>query len=162
MVDLPQPSLKYALLLIARQQPNEPRHFYEQLVNGKNNMNPNKQRISIAEACGWVFMDGGNFSGIDYKSVKPPHGLTCTMSHSAAILSTPDYLNDLNAMHEAEKAKEMAFDSDYAYWLAHVAVRDRGLNEDKLDVGDGYQIALTSTAAQRAEAFLRTIGKWEE
>ncbi len=42
MVDLPQPSLKYALLLIARQQPNEPRHFYEQSENGKNYENLEK------------------------------------------------------------------------------------------------------------------------
>ena len=116
-------------------------------------MNTDKQRIAIAEACGWKCPCG--FKEAFACWVRPS-----AMEHQTEWL--PDYLVDLNAMHEAEKAKEMAFDSDYAYWLAHVAVRDRGLNEDKLDVGDGYQIALTSIAAQRAEAFLRTVGKWEK
>jgi hypothetical protein len=110
-------------------------------------MNKEKQLIAIAEACGWkpLFisrdLNGNPFPGQDVP---------------------PDYLNDLNAMAEAEKVKEMAFDSDYAYWLARIAVRDRGLNEDRLNVGDGFQIALTATASQRAEAFLRTIEKWED
>ena len=112
-------------------------------------MNPNKQRIAIAEACGWVFMDGGNFSGIDYKSVKPPHGLTYTMSHRAAILSTPDYLVDLNAMHEAEKV-----------------LTDKQYNIFALRLGPLTSMRrrqyISATATQRAEAFLRTIGKWEE
>ena len=72
-----------------------------------------------------------------------------------------NYLNDHNAMAEAEKVKEMAFDSDYAYWLARIAVRDRGLTEDRLNVGDGFQIALTATAAQKAEAFLKALNLWK-
>jgi hypothetical protein len=60
----------------------------------------------------------------------------------------PDYLNDLNAMHEAEKA----------------------LTSEQLEVycnilhkpNHGVYWAIHATASQRAEAFLRTIGKWEE
>ena len=110
-------------------------------------MSPDAQRIAIAEACGWkpLFiscdLNGNPFPGQDVP---------------------PDYLNDLNAMSEAEKVKEMAFDSDYAYWLARIAVRDRGLNEDRLNVGDGFQIALTATAAQKAEAFLKALNLWKE
>jgi hypothetical protein len=115
-------------------------------------MKPEEQRVAIAKA----------FFGDNYRVKLIGHPRPEHYRWGDNLVPTPDYLNDLNTMHEAEKVKEMAFDSDYAYWLAHVAVRDRGLNEDKLDVGDGYQIALTATAAQRAEAFLRTIGKWEE
>jgi hypothetical protein len=125
-------------------------------------MTPDEQRIAIARACGWT----GTEEDYTYYGFTQNIPMTRTRwtnpSGGQTTLTLPDYLNDLNAMHDAEKAKEMAFNSDYAYWLAHVAVRDRGLNEDKLDVGDGYQIALTTTASQRAEAFLRTLGLWQE
>lgn len=69
----------------------------------------------------------------------------------------PDYLNDLNAMHEAESHLGCVLDtdgdgeleSDYERQLAQV-MKPRG-----------WRIYY-ATAAQRAEAFLRTIGKWEE
>ena len=115
-------------------------------------MTQEQKRIAIAKACGWVIMADGR--AFNKTSMLDDDNCVCD--------SPPNYFNSLDAMHEAEKVKEMAFDSDYAYWLAHVAVRDRGLNEDKLDVGDGYQIALTTTAAQRAEAFGLTLGLWKE
>jgi hypothetical protein len=118
-------------------------------------MNQQQQRIAIAEACGWVFRDGGNFAGVAQKLVEPPHGgLTHVMTHKAVIRSTPDYLHDLNAMHEAEK------------------VLSRGENYNQTGGFGRYKTALAevcdeqhpidATAAQRAEAFLRTIGKWED
>jgi hypothetical protein len=63
----------------------------------------------------------------------------------------PNYLNDLNAMHEAEKVLTQAQDYDYRTVTLPKVCKD----------GSGM-IALTATAAQRAEAFLRTIGKWKE
>ena len=70
----------------------------------------------------------------------------------------PDYLNDLNAMHEAE---------------SNLPPEQRGLLrfhiESILDQKHYGTIALAdwceqycATAAQRAEAFLKTIGKWEK
>ena len=65
--------------------------------------------------------------------------------------ATPDYLNDLNAMHEAEKMLRKPM---------------KGSDTDTI-IGDrmhkyaeliGY--AFGATAAQRAEAFLRTLGLW--
>ena len=70
----------------------------------------------------------------------------------------PDYLHDLNAMHEAEGVLSCHQFHDYGKHLERVL----------------FSVALTSysfhdlasfahaTAAQRAEAFLRTIGKWED
>jgi hypothetical protein len=110
-------------------------------------MNQEKQRIAIAEACGWGFRDGGNFAGVAQKLVEPPHGLTHIMTHKAAIRSTPDYLSDLNAMHEAETV--LILDCVWATYL------------DKLSVVVAEKSLVNATAAQRAEAFLRTIGKWE-
>ncbi len=63
----------------------------------------------------------------------------------------PNYCNDLNAMHEAEKflfLKKMA----HRYFL-HLADFWKGNQSDYY---------FHSTARQRAEAFLRTLGKWEE
>jgi len=58
------------------------------------------------------------------------------------------YTHDLNAMHEAEK------------WLSPI---DREYYIDTLgDMFDNaWELALAS-ARQRAEAFLRTVYKWEE
>jgi hypothetical protein len=58
----------------------------------------------------------------------------------------PNYLNDLNAMHKAEN-------------LVLRSAQQRRDYADALDDGNGGHFA---TAAQRARAFLRTIGKWED
>ena len=116
-------------------------------------MNPKKQRIAIAEACGWEFMDAGKFAGVDYKLVIPPHGLSYTMTPDAAIRSTPDYLNDLNAMHEAEKVLTSKEEAGYFLGLQKLIVPPYLRH---------FAPCIRATASQRAEAFLRTIGKWED
>ena len=69
-----------------------------------------------------------------------------------------DYCNDLNAMHEAERSLNSQHVQDYTFNLLHVTNND----------GTGFYGTLGcfahvhATAAQRAEAFLRTLGKWEE
>ena len=62
----------------------------------------------------------------------------------------PDYLNDLNAMHEAERKLSAAFWDRYAQWLRELTSSNRRF------------LIAHATAAQRAEAFLRAIGKYEE
>jgi hypothetical protein len=100
-------------------------------------MNTDKQRIAIAEACGWKCPCG--FKEAFACWVRPS-----AMEHQTEWL--PDYLNDLNAMHEAEKTL------DY-----------NDLNDMEESVSFHFGVTpFHSTAAQRAEAFLRTIGKWEE
>ena len=116
-------------------------------------MKPEKQRIAIAEACGRVFRDGGNFAGVAQKLVEPPHGrLTHIMTHKAAIRSTPDYLNDLNAMAEAETCEAIQR-VGYAKYIECLAI---ACGTERLGA------LVFATSAQRAEAFLRTIGEWEE
>ena len=58
----------------------------------------------------------------------------------------PDYLNDLNAMHEAENQMGLADLKSYCEMLCDWMEADWG----------------RASASTRAEAFLRTIGKWEE
>ena len=60
-----------------------------------------------------------------------------------------DPVNDLNAMHEAEKVLSPLCRAEYAIALADITNR-RGVELDYVG----------ATARQRAEAFLRTLGKW--
>lgn len=53
-------------------------------------MTPEKQRIAIAEVCGWKWTEDGWHDTVRKRAVKMIAG------HNL-----PDYLNDLNAMHEA-------------------------------------------------------------
>jgi len=93
---------------------------------------PEQQRIAIAEACGWK-PDKRGFGWLS------PHGY---------YAPEPDYLNDLNAMHEAMKTLSLKMGIEFCNHL-----NDMGI------LGDWDM--LTATAAQRAEAFLKTIEKWE-
>lgn len=59
-----------------------------------------------------------------------------------------NYCADLNAMHEAEKIL-MHADLLFEYGM-HISIDHR------------YDYLLRANARQRAEALLRTLGKWEE
>jgi hypothetical protein len=63
----------------------------------------------------------------------------------------PDWCNDLNAMHEAEKVILPKFSHFYANKLALIT---------GVDCSDETAF-FCATSRQRAEAFLRTLGKWE-
>lgn len=68
----------------------------------------------------------------------------------------PDYCNDLNAMHEAEKTLIFSKRKKYKIELQIVAsnkIRNCIISMEEL---------IFATAAQRAEAFLRTLNLWEE
>lgn len=67
----------------------------------------------------------------------------------------PNYTRDLNAMHEAETI--MTTDKDLLEYFNHLSqfVPPEGRSiRDSMDI-------VCATAAQRAEAFLRTVGKWK-
>ena len=96
-------------------------------------MNPEQQRVAIAEACGkW-------HSGW-------PHEY---MNQADRLRHIPNYLNDLNAMHEAEKGLVRL------QWVSY-------LRRLQTLCDESVTWPIHATATQRAEAFLRTIGKWEE
>jgi hypothetical protein len=104
-------------------------------------MNKELQRIKIAEACGWTDFNSAKHEGAIQYGRKP---LSCSNSWEV-----PDYLKDLNAMHEAEKI--FADDDSFREY------------ESKLDkVVPMSERWIFATAAQRAEAFLRTLNLWEE
>jgi len=102
-------------------------------------VNKEKQRAAIAEACGWTLNPAKHTAkGLDWLHV--PSGNTA--------YNPPNYLNDLNAMHDAEKVLTREQEKEYAYQLeAACCPTEYGWH---------------ATASQRAEALLRTIGKWNE
>lgn len=114
-------------------------------------MNPEAQRIAIAEVCGWQLK---SHEDARYAYLKPPGRLSLTFKRNVAISALPDHLNDLNAMHEAEKTLGKR-SATYANVLEEVCRRDRG---DLVSNGQKWH----ATAAQRAEAFLRVLDKWQD
>jgi hypothetical protein len=109
-------------------------------------MDKQKQRIKIAEACGW---DWYGLPG-ELEKDKRPNGPWFGPSNDAEQLyvdGIPDYLNDLNAMHEAEKTLDD---------------RQRLRYMSRLTEATSHMTYHLATATQRAEAFLRTLNLWEE
>ncbi len=97
--------------------------------------------IAIAEACGWTDISQYTQAVDGWYGYEPEDG-----PHS----QVPNYCSDLNAMHEAEKVIKINSHlwKPYESFLARIVSGDCGM----------FHI----TAKQRAEAFLRTFGKWEE
>jgi alpha-N-acetylglucosamine transferase len=113
-------------------------------------MNKAKQRIAIAEGLGWEVINDTLCHITPDKDGLP---------QVAWIARFPDYLNDLNAMHEAEKVLTYKQSFIYTNHLEALTQTTTGLGGTS--IGRTFQ-TIGSTAAQRAEAFLRTIGKWED
>lgn len=110
-------------------------------------MNPEQQRIAIAEACGWKGMSPDYMIGYspdrrepysDRVNACPIDDLDCI-----PLDPIPDYLDDLNAIHKAEK----------------FCLTNARLEEEYYFAIDRNPFA---SASQRAEALLRTLELWEE
>lgn len=119
-------------------------------------MNPEQQRIKIAEACGakWMNLWCASHATLTFhdegENASLPDWTFCQKDKITPFDRTiPDYLNDLNAMHEAEKV----FADDDLF---------RGYEAQLDKVVPMSERWIFATAAQRAEAFLRTLNLWEE
>lgn len=114
-------------------------------------MTNDEMRIAIAEACGWRMVEGLAAFPPAYMVERYLATLPKQVADSIGCIDyceVPDYINDLNAMHEAEKIL------NFAHYIKNLAIA----------VGGSGTIAnmIHATASQRAEAFLRTIGKWKD
>ena len=111
-------------------------------------MSEEEINIAIAEACGWRLFSQFKNLWASPRSV---------VEYDCDAYPLPNYLNDLNAMREAEELLDDDQWLDYMLNLQDVLQRhpDRG----KWVV---CQENMHSTAAQRAKAFVKTIGKWKE
>ena len=120
--------------------------------------------IAIAEHCGWR-----NIKEIDYQPfgtdpyIDGPDQMLVGIHPESDIDSDecepiPNYCKDLNEMHEAlQTLISTEQQNQYINNIAEVCWSDvsRGNNQVIFN-------QLTSTARQQAEAFLKTIGKWEQ
>lgn len=117
-------------------------------------MTPESQRIAIAEACGWEKI---------YKGPEPDNRMLTPDGRYSSVGQLPDYLSDLNAMAEAQG--RFIGNARDAMYYALVLLRVCGLpvtsEHDELNV-DYCWHACNATAAQRAEAFLRTLNLWRD
>ena len=115
-------------------------------------MTPEQQRIAIAQSCG--------YKDVATRMTEGTIRVTTGFKHHTFDEEIPDYLNDLNAMHEAEKTLwEIDWNNRHVFNdnLANT-LKGRTVNRNEWDA----ETLLDSTAAQRAEAFIRTTGKWVE
>jgi hypothetical protein len=114
---------------------------------------------AIAEFLGWDDVEIVDTSGRWNDTVPQrlrPIGIPPTWKNKPFIYKTecPEWHTDLNAMHVALKSLDGEQFHDYGFNLVEV------LDED---AGDGpCPYSWQATARQQAEAFLRTVGKWEE
>lgn len=111
-------------------------------------MTPEAQRSAIAEACGWK---------MSTETVEHTDGYQWTETRKFWVSPTgkrnalPDYITDLNAMHDAE-----------------TVLLDNGAINSQRRQYDGWLWGITAgrtisaSAHQRAEAFLRTLNLWKE
>jgi hypothetical protein len=104
---------------------------------GGSEMTDEQINTSIAKACG--------ISGNTYK--------LCLKTGNYE--QSPNFCNDLNAMHEAEGA---LFNNNQNLRWKYVSE----LHIAAGPTGWWNYASAHATARQRAEAFLRTLGKWEE
>jgi hypothetical protein len=129
--------------------------------------------IKIAELCGWslTLNTKGRFPLADegYTLRKDGNGITQVHidgynkkeAWNKIIHILPNYCNDLNAMHEAEKVLRWNGKRDltveYSRCIYHIIDRESGEQFSEL-VSDPTPISsllLCATARQRAEAFLK-------
>lgn len=114
-------------------------------------MKPEEQRIAIAEACGWILESktkAWHKKGVCY----------------CADEDLPNYLTDLNAMHEAVQQFRYT-DTGSTLWAVNQehlrAVVSRDLKISPGCVSFEWEVS-NATASQRAEAFLRTLNLWKD
>jgi hypothetical protein len=108
---------------------------------------------AVASACGWTPCghDGDGLCGDPACNKWYPPGKNI---ETAIAMDVPNYCADLNAMHEAEKAL------DYGQAVTYLKTLDEIVRRDPM--GGIWSHFVHATARQRAEAFLRTLGKWQD
>ncbi len=126
-------------------------------------MSADERRIKVAELCGWKSNGAGYFHKartfsigggetrtiLDVASLYPECHDDCGGIGSGETEVLPDYLNDLNAMHEAERplrGDDHDLRGEYLAYLLQV-----------MDASCARWLGAFATAAQRAEAFVLTI-----
>lgn len=102
---------------------------------------------AIAEACGWKRGEPG-VTG-EARWIPPDGKVLCYRG------AMPDYVNDLNAMHEAERVLEQRDGLLCLDYVNLLLVVEGGVTKSRYGL-------VHAPARQRAEAFLKTLGAWRD
>jgi hypothetical protein len=122
-------------------------------------MTPEEINIAIAESVGW----SRAIIGTQSKSDPIPRGWRTPKGSERTKL--PDYHHDLNAIHEVVCGLT---DEQFLRYVPHLKrVTDAMIDcyADSIYIErhlTDYRVMHQATAAQRCEAYLRTIGKWRD
>lgn len=123
-------------------------------------MTPDEQRIAIAQACGWKGISPEYLTG--YAPWRPTPYSERVMGDldSIPLDPLPDYLNDLNACREF--TAHMTYDQqvEFAEILHSIVLENPYKVWWNPTPHETFQL-LDASAAQRAEAFLRTLNLWK-
>lgn len=111
-------------------------------------MSPKSQQLAIATVYGYheEYVHG---NGMDCDVWVGPDNL--------CVARLPDYLTDLNAMHEAEKVLTAQQWDDYTDELSRIC----GCDGWEIMDTDQRKRMVSGTAPQRAEALLRALNLWD-
>lgn len=122
-------------------------------------MTPEQINVAIAKACGWTAIKNCNTSVGGYCARSPDGEIDYTNlggSEDAAILiSCPNYYGDLNAIRSVVRTLPGEQTVSYVKELRLIIER-----ADDLRTVHWFAV-VEASAAQRAEAYLKTIGKWK-
>ena len=113
------------------------------------NLTQEQKRVKLAEACGWKRIpkdDVGAAARLFYGDTWWRDAENNTI---ASVEQLPDYFNDLNACHEAEKTMTYEQHCHYADLLNFLIIPGPAANKSTF-----------ATAAQRAEALGQTLNLW--
>ncbi len=119
---------------------------------------------AVAAACGWVDVILAVPWQVEYPEdfspipcgVRPAHDRRSSPLRWGPV---PNYCNDLNAMHEAEKTLRREQYEDYLDNLC-ITLGGELYTSARETHADVLFLLANKTAKQKAEAFLRTLGKW--
>ena len=122
-------------------------------------MTPDQQQRAIERVCGWIIANPEN-DRADYRHWTPPN---CVAKPNHIYGDRPpDYLNDLNAMHEAEQVLTYEQKEQFVFWMNHIhPSADIHHSDAQKDFRLEVFSLVHSPASQRSEAFLRTLRLWK-
>ena len=117
--------------------------------DGRNNMTSEEINIAIHKSRGFTIVSDGIthcLTPCGPKTERDPEGYL--------LKECPDYVNSLDAMREAEERLDDKQRRDYAFRLLLVLCHGSAI-----DLSEHFDL-LHASARERAEAFLKTLGKW--
>lgn len=120
-------------------------------------MRADEQRKAMAEFFGWIFDPSHGPLSLPWRRLNVPTWED-GKGWSGRFAQVPDYLNDLNVMHEAEKVLTDEQWERYEPALWNI-VAPGEIVRPSMPIRFARAF-LSATAAQRAEAFLRTLNLW--